>query len=173
MTTGVLDYNYLYNAAYSAGGAFNYDPLLTVIGPHGVIVQSPTGPLFNNLAVDDFSLASGSPLIGAGDNTLGAPYNTGLVPGTTFPNPALASRTGAWDIGAYVYGFSIGTGGGGGGGGTGKNAFTVTTTSPFTVPAVGASVPGITVEDASFIAPGQMVYVANARRVRELPERSR
>lgn len=58
--------------------------------------------LFNNFAADDFSLASGSPAIGAGVN-LGSPYNEGLLQGDTWPNPTLGTRisTGAWDMGAY------------------------------------------------------------------------
>jgi hypothetical protein len=45
--------------------------------------------------------------------------------------------------------------------GTGINAFTVTVTSPFTVPAVGSSTTA-TVADASWIVVGQLLYVDTA-----------
>jgi hypothetical protein len=45
--------------------------------------------------------------------------------------------------------------------GTGVNAFTVTVTSPFTVPAVGSSTTA-TVADASWIVVGQLLYVDTA-----------
>jgi hypothetical protein len=60
-----------------------------------------TDPSFTDYANNDFTLQSGSIDKGAGTNA-GAPYTTGIVPGTTWPAPALVSRSVPWDRGAYV-----------------------------------------------------------------------
>jgi hypothetical protein len=44
---------------------------------------------------------SGSNAIGNGVN-LGAPYNVGISPNTTFPNPTTTNQKALWSIGAYV-----------------------------------------------------------------------
>lgn len=44
---------------------------------------------------------TGSPAIGNGLN-LGSPYNIGLVPNTTFPNPSTTTQKALWTIGAYI-----------------------------------------------------------------------
>lgn len=43
-------------------------------------------PLFTNPATHDYTLQAGSPCIGTGANTLGPPYNEGLMPGSTWPD---------------------------------------------------------------------------------------
>ena len=65
-------------------------------------------PLFVNYANNDFSLQSGSPAVGKGA-TQSATYASGPVPGATWPNPALATRSGTWDMGAFVKGSSTQT----------------------------------------------------------------
>ena len=64
-------------------------------------------PEYNNPASpdNDLSLKSTSPCIGAGIDLSGVnvKYAEALVPGCTFPNPETTTRTGLWDIGAYVY----------------------------------------------------------------------
>ena len=47
-------------------------------------------------------LAQGSPCLGKADNTIGAEYAYGIAPGSTWPNPTVVARTGAWDVGAFV-----------------------------------------------------------------------
>jgi hypothetical protein len=84
-----FDYNFFYNSDGSAGA-----------GPHGSTTKDPK---FTNFSGNDFSLQSSSPLIGAGDSSIGAEYNQGIAPGATWPNPKLATRTGNWDVGAYVF----------------------------------------------------------------------
>jgi hypothetical protein len=84
-----FDYNFFYNSDGSAGA-----------GPHGSTTKDPK---FTNFSGNDFSLQSSSPLIGAGDSSIGAEYNQGIAHGATWPNPKLATRLGAWDVGAYVY----------------------------------------------------------------------
>jgi hypothetical protein len=67
-----------------------------------------TDPLFTNYAAGVFTLQSTSPAIGKGTNLGSGPaghsFDYGLAPGATWPGPALAQRTGAWDMGAYVSG---------------------------------------------------------------------
>lgn len=58
-------------------------------------------PMFTNAAAKNYVPAAGSPLIGAADNTIGSEYNKCIAPGATWPNPALQTRTDAWDVGAY------------------------------------------------------------------------
>ena len=62
-----------------------------------------TNPQLRDFANNDFSLAATSPLIGAGDYTIGTEYNRGIAPAATWPNPALVERTTSWDAGAFVY----------------------------------------------------------------------
>jgi hypothetical protein len=85
------DYNIYYN--YASPGS-------TYAGTHGL---ENSDPRFNNFAGGDYSLQSSSPAIGAGDNSVGATYNQGIAPGSTWPNPTLVTRSGAWDVGAFVY----------------------------------------------------------------------
>ena len=85
------DYNRYYNCA---------SPSSTYTGSHG---SANSDPKFSNFAGGDYSLQSSSPAIGTGDNSIGATYNQGIASGATWPNPALATRTGTWDVGAYVY----------------------------------------------------------------------
>jgi hypothetical protein len=87
---GRWDHNFFYQFPY----ATSKDS-----GPHGSIRANPS---FDNFSGADFSLASGSPLIGAGDGTIGPQYAKGIAPGAKWPNPKLVSRSaGAWDVGAY------------------------------------------------------------------------
>jgi hypothetical protein len=73
----------------------------TFSGPNG---SCSTSPQFTDAANNIFSLKSGSPLINAGDATIGAEFNQGIAPTATWPNPALVTRTaGAWDVGAYQF----------------------------------------------------------------------
>lgn len=62
-------------------------------------------PHFTNYTGNDFSLRSTSPLLTAGDGTIGNEYNQGISPGATWPNPFLSTRssTGTWEVGAYVF----------------------------------------------------------------------
>jgi parallel beta helix pectate lyase-like protein len=64
-------------------------------------VGSAADPDFTNYTSDDFSLQSSSPAKNAG-NAFGAPYDTGIAPGATWPVPTTVSRPqgAAWDIGA-------------------------------------------------------------------------
>jgi collagen type VII alpha len=159
-----FDYNFWYNWFGS-----NTEPDSLFSGPHGFFSGSPptTSP-FNNFSGGDFSPATGSPLIGAGDITIGSEFQYGLQPGTTFPNPTVIQRAAsAYDVGAFVATPALTGGGGTGGGGTGapgENAFTVTasdSTGTFTVPQVGSSTT-VNVTNADFIVPGQIVYIAGA-----------
>lgn len=43
-------------------------------------------PLYTNPGSRDLTLQSSSPCLGEGDNTLGAPFNTGLMPSSTWPD---------------------------------------------------------------------------------------
>lgn len=83
MSNSGWDYNWI----FSDGAETNGDT-----GAHG----ASSNPMLSA----SFAPLAGSPLIGAGTN-LGAPYNQGIVPGATWPNPQLATRT-VWDAGAYV-----------------------------------------------------------------------
>jgi hypothetical protein len=92
--------------ALTPGAPYDYnvfyrflDATSTQAGPHG---STSVDPKFSDYARDKFWPGSGSPLIGKGDGSLGAEYAQGLAPGCTWPNPQLVTRTGAWDIGAYV-----------------------------------------------------------------------
>ena len=84
-----------YNRFYQYGS-----PGSTYTGAHGA---ANSNPLFTDYVNNNLSLQSSSPCIGTGDNTIGSTYSQGIAPGATWPNPALATRTGAWDVGAYVY----------------------------------------------------------------------
>ena len=108
MTPGTAgdDYNFWYQLAGTVTAG--------TTGPHGSNGISPQLVDYSN---DNFALASGSPLIHAGDSTIGAEYNQGIALGATWPNPALVTRTaGAWDVGAYQ------SGGGSSGGNSAPNA---------------------------------------------------
>jgi hypothetical protein len=93
MTPGApYDYNVFYRFL---------DATSAQAGPHG---STSADPKFEDYAGDKFWPGNGSPLIGKGDGGLGAEYNQGLAPGCQWPNPQLVTRTGAWDVGAYVSG---------------------------------------------------------------------
>lgn len=82
------------------------NPLLVLPSPATVI-----SPL-NSTGSANMALQATSPCLGAGDSTLGAPYNQGIAYGATWPNPTLVTRpAGAWDVGAMQF---ISGGGGGG-----------------------------------------------------------
>lgn len=100
LTNVVADYNYVAKAGFAP---VEQDPLQRPIGnpggwatwgkwwePHGI---NGGDPGFVNLAVLDFRLREGSPLIGRGLN-LGGLFATDILGRT---------RSGAWDIGPYVY----------------------------------------------------------------------
>jgi hypothetical protein len=88
---------------YTAGAPWDYNFFFpngangSYCGTHGSINVNP-------MLAANYSLAAGSPLIGAGDNKIGAAYNQGIAPGATWPNPALVTRTSSWDIGAFQSG---------------------------------------------------------------------
>jgi hypothetical protein len=85
-------FNYLYNVP-GAGASLS--------GPNG---STTINPQLKNPSALDFSLSATSPLIHAGDSSIGAKYNMGIAPGATWPNPVLNIRLpGAWDIGAYQW----------------------------------------------------------------------
>jgi hypothetical protein len=74
----------------------------SVSGPHG---SCNTDPKFSDFAGHNYALQSSSPLVNAGDDTIGSEYNQGPCPGATWPNPTLCTRTaGHWDVGAYQSG---------------------------------------------------------------------
>jgi hypothetical protein len=86
---------------------FNFgDCTATHSGPNG---SCSTNPLFVDTAGNDFSLQSGSSLINAGDDTIGAEFNQGIALGATWPNPTLVTRSAsAWDVGAFQSGGGAG-----------------------------------------------------------------
>jgi hypothetical protein len=88
MVNGGTDYNFFYRFGNQYAGA------------HGSTTKDP---LFANYAANDFSLQANSPCRGAGDSSIGAEYQMGIAPGSSWPNPTLVERTGNWDCGAYVY----------------------------------------------------------------------
>jgi hypothetical protein len=93
------DYNYFYGVP---------DCNSTVSGPHGSCSKNP---LFSDYAAGVVSLQSSSPLISAGDSTIGSQFNQGIAAGATWPNPPLVTRgTNSWSVGAYQYGGSQTTG---------------------------------------------------------------
>lgn len=77
----------------------NFSAASNYIGPHG----GTNDPQLTDVTNNDFSLKSTSPLIAAGDATIGSEYNQGIAVGATWPNPTLGNRA-SWDIGAYVFG---------------------------------------------------------------------
>jgi hypothetical protein len=84
------DYNYFYGVP---------DCSSTVSGPHG---SCSTDPLFSNYSGGLESLQPTSPLLSAGDATIGSQFNQGIGPGATWPNPTLATRgNSSWSVGAY------------------------------------------------------------------------
>jgi len=95
--TGGWDYNFWYQFDGSVtSGSW---------GPHG---STSTNPLFANYNGDDFSLTAASPLIGAGDSTIGSEFSQGIAPGATWPNPTLVTRpNSAWDVGAFQSGGQV------------------------------------------------------------------
>ena len=94
---------------WSAGAVWDHNFFLafldctaTYSGPQG---SCATDPKFTDYTNNNFALQSTSPLIGAGDSTIGSEFNSGIASGATWPNPALVTRpAGAWDIGAYQTG---------------------------------------------------------------------
>ncbi len=99
-----------YQVTFTAGAPFDRNFFYqytnctsAVAGPNGSCSLSPSA--FTNTGANDFTLPNGSPLMNAGDSTIGATYNQGICPGATWPNPALCARiAGAWDVGAYQNG---------------------------------------------------------------------
>ena len=92
--TGGYDYNFWYHldGAVTSG----------TTGAHG---SSATDPQFTSYSGGDYSLGAGSPLINAGDSSVGSEFNQGPCSGATWPNPTLCTRSaGAWDVGAYQSG---------------------------------------------------------------------
>jgi hypothetical protein len=91
MTPGApFDYNFFYNTTA---------PDTNDQGPHGSLTLDPS---FTNFTGEDYSTQSSSPLVGAGDDTIGSAYDQGIAPGATWPNPKLVTRpAGAWDVGAF------------------------------------------------------------------------
>jgi len=68
-------------------------------GPHGSCSAVSS---FVNSGSNEFSLQSGSQLVGAGDSNIGAEFNRGIAPGASWPNPELVTRSsGFWDVGAF------------------------------------------------------------------------
>ena len=93
------DYNFLYGVP---------DCSSKVTGSHG---SCSTNPSFANFSGGDFSFSAGSPLLNAGDSTIGATYTQGIASGSVWPAPFLAARAaGTWDVGAYEHGNSITSG---------------------------------------------------------------
>jgi hypothetical protein len=79
-------------------------------GSGGCSHSVQTDPNFNNPSGNDFTLQSTSPAIDAGTN-LGAPYNMGLDPRSSFPWSTLDQGIyGSWEIGAFVYVPNLGSG---------------------------------------------------------------
>ena len=93
LKVGKISNNFFYNFGNYSGSV----PTIPT-GPGG----STADPKFTNPDGNDFSLSASSPAKGGGDNSLGAEYAVGIAPGATWPNPALVTRTGAWDAGAFV-----------------------------------------------------------------------
>lgn len=84
-----------YNLAYSSSGSTVYEEDSTgythaAYQSFGQQVNAPTpaDPLFTDPENGDFTRQSGSPCIGAAVN-LGAPYNVGTLPGSTWPDGVL------------------------------------------------------------------------------------
>jgi len=104
------DYNLFYpvqNDAWLFSGTYP-DNLAAWRSASGEDANSPAmaNPLFSSAESGDFTLLPGSPAIDVGDN-LGATYDDGLDPDTTWPDGIVLLDqdlfgTG-WDIGAYVY----------------------------------------------------------------------
>jgi hypothetical protein len=90
----------------TAGATWNYNFFSTAgtitsnaPGPNGSVTVNPG---FANFSGGTYSLVSTSALINGGDSKIGAPYNQGIAPGATWPNPTLAPRSvSAWGVGAY------------------------------------------------------------------------
>jgi hypothetical protein len=98
LVINVLGSNYTTLAAYKAGVTPQESNSLNA------------DPLFSNLTGKDFTLQSSSPAIDAGTN-LGAPYNMGLDPRTSFPYSTIDQGIyGSWDIGAFIYVPNLGSG---------------------------------------------------------------
>lgn len=97
------DWNY--NYFYDDGVTIPPGVTATITGANG---SSTTDPLFTDFANNDYTLQSSSPLIDAGDSSLGAEYNQGIAPSATWPNPTLITRD-TWDVGAYEHVPSSGT----------------------------------------------------------------
>jgi hypothetical protein len=88
------DYNFFSSGIYLPPG---------YTGPHG---SSNLDPGFTNAPGNDFSLQANSPLRGRGDANMAEEYKFGIVPGTTWPNPALIRRASFDpDVGAYASGY--------------------------------------------------------------------
>jgi hypothetical protein len=93
------------NWSMKTGAQWNYNffrgwdvPSAVYPGPNG---SSNLDPLFVDQANRNYALATNSPLLGAGDSTLGGEYYKGLAPGAVWPNPLLVDRGNKWDVGAF------------------------------------------------------------------------
>lgn len=107
----LLQWTFTAGAQWNRNFFYNFDGATsTYSGPNG---STSTSPIFANTAGNNFALQPASPMINAGDATIGAEFNQGIAPGATWPNPSLVTRTaGAWDAGAYQSGGSGSAGGG-------------------------------------------------------------
>ena len=88
-TANVMDYNCVYhptntNLYYWDGSYYTAANIYSSTGQQEHAVHAD--PSFTSAVGDDYTLASDSPCIGAGDSTLGSPYNTALLPGSTWPD---------------------------------------------------------------------------------------
>jgi hypothetical protein len=65
-----------------------------------------SNPSFTNTSANNFTLASGSPAIGAGTN-LGSTYQMGLAPSSSWPSSVSTLNQNSygfgWEIGAFVF----------------------------------------------------------------------
>jgi len=86
-------------AAWDRNFFFNTDKCdRSISGPGG---SCSLDPKFVDFWNRNYALQLNSPLIGAGDSTIGSEYNLGIAPGAVWPGPALVPRT-ANDVGAFV-----------------------------------------------------------------------
>jgi hypothetical protein len=127
-----------YNFFFRNGTAFT--------GSHG---SGTVDPNLKDPTNNDYSLAAGSPCIGKADNTIGAEFAFGIAPGSTWPNPTVVARTGAWDVGAFVYS--------GGGPGPSPTATPAPTATPVPTPT-----PANKFKTGDFITPTQTVNVRSS-----------
>jgi hypothetical protein len=120
--SGAGSYNLENNIVYNtdAGNALTGGVTFTVRGFnlwYGPNIPSCTAteicgknPLFTSFGANNFSLQAGSPAAGVGID-LGAQFDQYPVPGATWPNPQLGTRSlvAAWDLGAFDSSSASGT----------------------------------------------------------------